>query len=134
MSKSAAIILSTITLLVGVAAGGWGAAIFYGHLMTRLCINSLTGEASTTVATLKRLRAGDETNAVELLELKLDGDLIGLGGFLADPHELKSDPLYIKTLQMAKDYRVQFPHKTDSPDIDQSVTKTFALLDAQTNH
>jgi hypothetical protein len=134
MSKNAAIILAVITLLIGVVAGGWAVGIFYGRLTTRLIIGQLTAEASTTTVTLKRLRAGNTTNAVELLEIKLDGDLIGLGAMLTDPRELKSDPQYIKTLQMVRDYRTQFPRKSSSPEVDAGADKAFDLLNGQTNN
>ena len=134
MSKRAAIILAVVTLLVGIVAGGWAVADFYGHFTMRLILGQLTAEASTTTATLKRLRAGNTTNTVELLEIKLDGDLIGLGAMLTDTLELKSDPQYIKTLQMVRDYRTQFPRKSGSPEVDAGADKEFDLLNGQTNH
>ncbi len=134
MSKKAAIILAVMTLLIGIAAGGWAVGMFYSRLTARLIVGQLTAEASTTTVTLKRLRAGNTTNAVELLEIKLDGDLIGLGAMLADPREFKSDPQHIKTLQMVKDYRAQFPRKTGWPEVDAGADKAFDLLNGQTNH
>ena len=135
VSKPAAIILAVVALLVGVVAGGWSVAAFHGRLTSRLFISSLTLDTSTTVDTLRRLRAGDTPNAVELLEIQLDGDLIGLGTFfIADPRELKRDPSYSRTLQMARDYRAQFPRKSRSPKIDEDVAKAFTLLDEQTKH
>jgi glucose dehydrogenase len=134
MSKRAAIILAVLTLLIGIVAGGWAVGLFYGRLTTRLIVGQLTAEASTTTVILKRLRAGNTTNAVELLEIKLDGDLIGLGAMLADPREFKRDPQYIKTIQMVRDYRTQFPRKSGSPEVDAGADKAFDLLNGQTNH
>jgi len=133
MSKRVAIIIAAAAFLVGVVAGGWSVGAFYNRLTSRLLIGSLTSDAITTVDDLRRLRAGDATNVVELLEIKLDGDLIGLDTFLADPREFTRDPLYVKSLQKVRDYRTEFPHKTDSPDVDRGVAEAFTLLDAQTN-
>jgi hypothetical protein len=83
---------------------------------------------------LKWLRAGKTTNVVELMEVSLDGDLIGLGAFLRDPHELKSDPVSIRVLQRARDYRTQFPHQSGSPVVDQAIIGAFHLLDGQKAH
>ena len=134
MSKRAAIILAVVALIVGAVAGGWSVAVFYDRFTSWLVIGSLTADASTTVSDLRYLRAGDTTNVVELLEIKLDGDLIGLVPFLADPRQFKRDPSYIKTLQRVRDYRAQFPHKSDSPEVDEGAAKAFNLLDGQTNH
>jgi hypothetical protein len=134
MSKKVAILLAVVTLLIGGVAGGWAVGVFYERLTTRLAVSYLTAEASVTTETLKRLRAGNTTNAVELLELRLDGDLMGLGSFLDDPRELKNDPTYIKTLQTVKDYRTQFPRKSPSPEVDAGADKVFDLLNGQTNH
>lgn len=130
MSKRAAIILTVAALLVGVVAGGWSVAALYGRLTSRVIIGSLTSDASMTVAQLKHLRAGDTTNVIELMESKLDGDLIGLTPFIADPHDLKSDPVYFDTLRHVRDYRARFPHKSELPDTD----KIFTLLDEKPTH
>jgi hypothetical protein len=134
MSKRVAIIFAVVSLLIGIAVGGWTVAYVYGHLTTRLAVSQLTAEASMTTATLKCLRAGETTNAVEILELQLDGDLLQLGSYLDDPHEITSDPTYIKTLQIVKDYRTQFPRKSRSIEVDAGADKVFGLLNGQTNH
>ena len=134
MSKRAAIILAVAALFVGVVAGGWGVGVFYSRLTGRLVIGSLTSDAVTSVVELKHLRGGDTTNTIELLEIRLDGDLIGLTPFLDDRRALDRDPSYIRSLQKVKDYRTQFPRKSDSPELDAGADKVFDLLNAQTNH
>ena len=134
MSKRATIIIAVLALIVGAVAGGWSVAVVYDRLTSRLVIGSLTAEASTTVAELRRLRAGDVTNVVELLEIKVDGDLIGLNPFLADPREFNRDSRYVDALKMVRDYRAEFPHKSGMPEVDAGAAKAFNLLDGQTNH
>jgi hypothetical protein len=134
MSKRAAIILAFVALVVGILAGGWGLGLFYSRLTGRLIIGQLTSEAVMNVAELKMLRAGGSTNAVELLEIRLDGDLIGLTPFLTDRREFDSDPTYAKAIQKVKDYRTKFPRKSDSPELDAGTVKAFDLLNGQTNH
>ena len=134
MSKRAAIILAVATLLIGIVAGGWTVGASFGRLTTRLMVGQLTAEAGTTTATLKYLRAGENTNAVRILEMSLDNDLTGLGLMLDDPRLLKSHPQYIETLQTVRSYRIQFPRKSGSPEADAGADKVFELLNGQTNH
>ena len=132
MSKRAAIILAVAALLVGVIAGGWSVAYFFSRFAGQPVISSLSADAAMSVAELRRLRAGYTTNVVQVLEIKLDGDLIGLTPFLDDPSAFNRDPMNLKTLQIVKDYRTQFPRKTDSPELDAAADKAFDLLNGQT--
>lgn len=134
MSKRTAVILAVAALIVGILAGGWSVAFFYSRFTSLMVLSSLSGEASTSVAELRWLRAGDTTNVIELLEIHLDGDLIGLTPFLNDRSAFNRDPMYIKSLQTAKDYRTQFPRKSGSPDLDAAADKAFDLLNGQTKH
>jgi len=134
MSKRAAIILAVAALFVGVVAGGWGVGVFYSRFTGRLVIGSLTSDAVMSVAELKMLRAGSNTNASELLEIRLDGDLVGLTPFLADRREFDRDPSNIKALQKVRDYRTQYPRKSGSPELDAGADKAFDLLNGQTDH
>jgi hypothetical protein len=132
MSKQTAIV-SIVAFLVGAVAGGWSVAAFYGRFTNRLTVVSLTAECGTTVHTLSLLRSGDTTNAVESLELKLDGDLIGLGGFLT-PDQLKRDPTVKQILQMTRDYRGKYPRQSDSGEVAQGVARAFTLLNEESHH
>ncbi len=134
MSKTRAFLLALAALVIGAVAGGGGVSKFWGRFTGDLSAGSMAAEASTTVGILKRLRAGDSTNAVELLEIKLDGALIGLGAFLPNIPEARRDPLHIKVVRTARDYRAQFPRTNDSPEIAEGVAHAFTLLDGQSRH
>ena len=134
MSKTSAFLLAALALIIGAFAGAWGVAQFYGRFTGNLTSTSLAAEAGTTARILERLRAGNATAAVELLELKLDGAVIGLGAFLAETPASRRDPSHLKMLQIARDYRIKFPRKTNSPEIDDGVARAFGLLDGQTRH
>jgi len=134
MRKRTAIIFAVAALFVGVVSGGWAVGYFYSRFTSRLVLSSLTSEALSSVYELKNLRAGDTTNTIEILEIRLDGYLIGLTAFLDDRREFDRDPSYVKSLQKVKDYRTHFPRKTDSPEVDAGADKVFDLLNGQTNH
>ena len=91
-------------------------------------------EAGSTVGLLKRLRAGNSTGAVEVLEYRLDSALIGLGALLPSIPESRRDRSYLKAIQKAKDYRTQFPRTNDSPEITEGVARAFTLLDEKVPH
>jgi uncharacterized protein YneF (UPF0154 family) len=131
MSRRAAILFATASFLVGLIGGGWSVDAYWNHFANQFCINTMTAEAGMTLSELKWLRAGKTTNAFELMEVTLDGNLIGLGDFLADPRELKRDPSSIVILQKAKDYRTRYPHKSGDPVLDEGTAKAFHLLDGQ---
>ena len=134
MSKRAAIILAVAALIIGVVAGGSSVAFLYGRFTGWMVTSNLTSDAATSVAEIKMLRAGQITNTVQLLETRIDGDLIGLTPFLSDRREFDRYPSNIKSLQTVKDYRAQFPRKSDAPELDAGADKAFDLLNAQTNH
>jgi hypothetical protein len=134
MSKKAAIILAVAALFIGIVAGGWSVAFYYGRFTGWMVTSNLTSDAVTSVAEIKMLRAGQTTNTVELLEMRIDGDLIGLTPFLADRREFDRNPSNIKALQTVKDYRTKYPRKSESAELDAAADKAFDLLNGQTNH
>ena len=130
MEKKTAFLLAVATLIVGAACGGWGVSHYYGRFVDTWAVNSYAGDASTTLITLGQLRSGNDTNAIGLLEMKLDGDVVGLAAFLTDHPELRLDPINVKILKGARDYRVKFPRKTDSAS-DQVVARAYELVKGQ---
>jgi hypothetical protein len=125
------IVIALTTFILGAVGGGWGVSLFHGRMTDNLISGSLAAEASTTVGTLTRLRDGNTAEAIELLEIKLDGALIGLGAFLPEIPESRRDPLHIKAVEMAHAYRTRFPRANDSPEIADGVARAFSLLDGQ---
>lgn len=134
MSKKAGIILAVAALLIGIVGGGWIVAFYYGRLTGWMVTSNLTSDAVTSVAQVKMLRAGQITNTVELLERRIDGDLIGLTPFLVDRQEFYRNPSNIKALQTVKEYRAKYPRKSESAELDGAADKAFDLLNEPTNH
>ena len=133
MSKAATITISLVALLIGIVVGGWTTNNLRRDSNTRFIIGHLNGEACSTVFTLQHLRSGYITNAVEFLEKKLDGELIGFSGImLAEPRLLKRDPSFLTTLKAITEYRTHYPQKSGSPEIDGQADKAIDLLNGQT--
>lgn len=87
MRMRSALLLAFAALMIGAIAGGWGVGELQGRITTQWAGVSSAAEAGTTVWALERLRSGNTTKAVELLESKLDGALIGLGASLSSAPE-----------------------------------------------
>ncbi len=134
MSKTRALLFALAALIIGGVAGGWGVSKFWGRFTGDLSASSMAAEASTTVRILERLRDSNTTGAVESLEIKLDGALIGLGAFIPEIPESRRDPMYIRAVEIARDYRDKFPRTNDSPEISDGVARAFSLLDGQPQH
>ena len=134
MSKRAAIILAVSALVIGVVAGGWSVAFYYNRLTSWMVISNVTSDAVTSIAEIKMLRGSQTTNTIQILETRIDGDLIGLTPFLAEKQEFDRYPSNIKALQTVKNYRTKFPRKSDSPELDAAADKAFDLLNGQAEH
>ena len=134
MSKTRALLLAMAALIIGALAGGWGVSRFWERFAGDLAAGSMAADASTTVLTLEHLRMGNTTGAVERLETKLDGALIGLGAFIPETPKSRRDPQHISVLEIARAYRTKFPRTSDSPEISGGVARAFELLDGPPRH
>jgi hypothetical protein len=87
------------------------------------------GDMGTTLAILERLRDGRTNQAYELLEGRLDADIIC---FVASYRELPKsacDQPQLKVLSWARDYRARYPFKPQYPYADDGVADAFKILD-----
>ena len=57
--------------------------------------------------------------------------LVGLGALLPNTPESHLDPLQLKVIQTAREYRAQFPRANDSPGVSEGIAEAFTLLDRQ---
>ena len=132
MSKKLAIPLIIAAFIIGVVAGGWCVSALWGHLNMQLMTKTAAAEAGLDVAVLKELRANNDTNAIGLLETRLDSSVMELGYNLNNIPQNKRDPQDLQTLQIAKSYREKYPHPNPGyPIIDQMVSNAFLLVSAQ---
>jgi hypothetical protein len=127
MSRRKALALVTVALCVGIFIG-WFLATRHGDRFTRdFASVSSSADVGITVRTLQRLRAGNDTGAIELLEAHLDGALLALGSSLRSTPEGQRDVLHLQMLDLAREYRVTFPRQSISPEVDEAVTRALSL-------
>ena len=89
-------------------------------------------DLGVTLAILERLRDGRTNEAYELLEGRLDTDIVG---FVASYRKLRASDREqpgLKVLGLARDYRAKFPFKHRYPNVDAGVADAFKILDEKT--
>lgn len=131
MNKSSAWLLATLTLVAGLLTGAAGTWYLGSQFIARTLAQSDTAETGIAVRVLVRLRSGDSAEAIDLLEAKLDGDLIGLGSSLDRLPPSRREASAVKMLRLAGDYRRQFPRRSSLPEVDAAVAKALALADPE---
>lgn len=131
MSKKLAIVLIVVAFLVGAIGGAVGTNYFWKRFMNTFYSTSLAAQTGMDVSLLKQLRANNVTNAIDLLEIELDGSVVGLGVYLRDIPESRRDPTHLEILSQAKGYRSKFPHQSSSPLGDQMISNAFSLVNPE---
>ena len=127
MNKKIATILIVVAFFSGVIGGGGIAACILNHGTMRLIYLTEISNAETDVALLNRIRSNHASEAVAVLETKLDGSLGLLGLYFKDiPKSERVQAL--KTLQRVKEYRDRFPYTNDYTEINLVVSNAFSLL------
>lgn len=81
------------------------------------------------LAILQRLRDGRTNQAYELLEGRLDSDIIGFVASYRKLSESAKDQPGLKVLGSARDYRAKHPFKHQYPNVDEGVAEAFQILD-----
>jgi Flp pilus assembly protein CpaB len=81
-------------------------------------------DTATLVVVLKQLRSGQTNDALNMLEIKLDGALVGMG--FSETND--RDASFQNILKMAKNYRDKFPREEKNPDSKSAIEQTFSQL------
>ncbi len=118
------------TLVIGALAyGACGCACRHDAAL-QLATQAAYADAFLRVAepfeTLGDLREGNTNNAIEVLENRLDGGIIGLSSALPEQSDPKKRAAYVRLLKRVRDYRAAHPWKSDSPEVQEAVAKALA--------
>jgi hypothetical protein len=129
MKKYLIILLSIVTLVIGLVVGWFVSAHFYIRQIESYMKTSAYNSLSERGRVLIDLRAGKTNEAAETLETLMDGDILVFGSFLRDSPADSSRPEEIRLLTTVRDYRAAHPWKSPAyPDIDKGVADVFALV------
>lgn len=86
-------------------------------------------DIGVTLHILMGLHEGRTNDAMELLEGKLDIDIIAFAASYKELPETQRDSLGLHSLTDAHWYRSKFPHKHRYQNVDEGVARAFELLD-----
>jgi len=78
---------------------------------------------------LQAIREGRTTNAIEVLEGRLDTDIVSFAESYKELPWTQRRWLGLQSLAQARSYRDKFPNKRRSQNADDGVTQAFQLLD-----
>lgn len=112
-------ILMTALLFSAIGFGaGFGVHRLYTQpaleLLQAIPLSMKVGETAKSVSTLRLLRAGNTDGAIRVLEIRLDGALIGLGNLYPRASATARVEAHADdALRMAQEYRRQNPYKSD---------------------
>ncbi len=113
--------------VVGGAITGYGTAYYFGQFVRYGTSLSQMVEIKSKVSTLDKLRQGNTTEAINHLEMMLDGNLVYfLGGIDGSANEQKEIRKVLKTV---KEYRKQFPRSTKYPEADKDIANILSEAD-----
>ena len=123
----------TAIFLAGVIIGGVAGAYGVAHYTSLFLSGDVESRAAVAIKqniwVLKRLREGKVEQALELLEIDLDGNLIT---FSADmPIAKQWQESVGRSLVFAKEYRSQYPRSTQNHEIDATVASVLSKVEAK---
>lgn len=101
----------------------------FNDLETASLTSRQLADLGVTLAILQRLRDGRTNEAYELLEGRLDTDILGFVRGYRDLPPSSQDQKSLKTLERARDYRAKHPFKHRYQNVDEGVVEAFKLLD-----
>lgn len=123
---------TVISLLLAFLIGGIAGAYISYHVANQYSEDSsmlsLATNAELETSALRALRAKDTEGTFKLLEAILDSKIIFLR--IDDSYSDLTNNAVRRAIQQAKDYRAQYPRKSDYPETDAKVIK---VLDSMQN-
>ena len=123
----AALVLGAIMIAIAaVLVGGYGASQLTATYLVDRNIDKDARDMQRQVKALQQLRAGDLAEAIELLESRLDDNLV-----LLDPQKPyeglgeQTRSNIRQAINAAKDYRARYPRSSSRPHVDDMVRHLF---------
>ena len=125
-SKGGMILGGMMIAIASVLVGGYGGAQLTATFLVNQNLYKDTRDVQKQVRVLHHLRSGEQQIAIEILESRLDDDLI-----LFDPQEPfegmneKTQAGISKAIRQAKEYRQQYPRQSKRRVVDEMVNNLF---------
>jgi hypothetical protein len=128
MKRFSFILWLVIGLIIGGLSGWFIAGRQYGRWAEGFVTAGALPELGDAYHPLKALRAGDTNEALDLLEMQLDGAIIQLSSVLPLQKDEKMKAAYVRALTRARDYRATYPRKSGSAELDEGVAEALSSV------
>ena len=112
----------------GGVAGVYLAANLEGESRMVALINRSVAETKVDIALLRRIRDGRVDEALNMLEMEVDANIVTLSSVELAKYE-KGGDLAKGALRVAKEYRTQHPWSSGDPDMDKAVANSLSQID-----
>jgi hypothetical protein len=109
VSKTRAYLLCSCTLILGAVGGGVATARWYQQYLYRFCADSAAVQVGKDHTALYYFRTGDTNEALQLVEIDLDGQMAVLESMLKEVPRARWDTNDLVILERARAYRQAFP-------------------------
>ena len=125
-SKAGLALVAIIIAIAALMVGGYGASQLTATFLVNNALDKEARDAQRQVKALQYLRVGETDQAIEILESRLDDDLISL-----DPQEPyeglneKTTSNISQAIVDAKAYREEYPRVTKRTHVDDMVKAVF---------
>jgi len=125
-SKIITALVVAAALVTGFFVGRFYAARQWNRFFMDYVYTDTSNHAHFYVRALTQLREGQQTNAVEFLEGRLDGEMITYISLESLRPEDRS-AAGLRAIRVARDYRAKHPWHNTSDEINEGVQRVFAL-------
>jgi hypothetical protein len=122
MKRAHTVLLCVAVFVLGAAAGGAFVWRITSNDATHAIAQSAAAGVGSTTYILNAVRKNDMAEAVQMLEISLDSNLVTLG--LVPDAML--DPATKRSIARAAAYRATYPHKSGEPLVAEAVAKVLA--------
>ena len=116
MSTRRTSLLAIAALVVGLVAGGFVTSRFYQGHLNQFAADSAAAGVGSAYSALHRLRDGRTNDAIELLEIDLDGHMLALESMLEEVPQRGHNTNSVRLLERARAYRVAHPRERAAAD------------------
>lgn len=127
MKKAFFPLMIGVALICGMLIGFFYTSYQSSQFFTDMTLLHEANRASETFSALRKLRAGDTTEGINLLESSLDINLISLSSLLKEGTKDDALKSYTNLLVRIGAYRAEYPHKSEVPGMDSAVSDAMQL-------
>lgn len=114
----------------GGIAGVYVAAKLEGESRLVGLMNRYAAETKVGIVLLRRIRDGRVDEALNILEMELDANIVTLSSVKPAQYENGGD-IVNGALKAAKGYRTQHPWSSGNPDMDKAVAQALSQIDEE---